>query len=196
MRALFGTHPWRAFGLAASGLLIAAATQPSLQFTGFYTLEKLGWRPSQYSAMFVVGGAVGILGNVAAGRMGDRFGRKVVGFTLLSLFPIASFAFYRGSSSMVVAAWVPLVFCFMGSRVVLKALSVELFPTSFRSAAAGVYAVMEAMGAVAGLFVIYVFRTSELARVIPLVALLSLGTAAVLLSFPETRRRELEEISG
>jgi MFS transporter, putative metabolite:H+ symporter len=199
MRALFGTHPWRALGLAASGLFIAAATQPSLQFTGFYTLEKLGWRPSQYSTMFVVGGAVGIVGNVAAGRMGDRFGRKAVGFTLLGLFPLASFAFYRGSSWIVVAAWVPLVFCFMGGRVVLKALSAELFPTSFRSAAAGVYAVMEAMGAVAGLFFIYAFRTSDvgyLARVIPLIALLSLGSAAILLSFPETRRRELEDISA
>ncbi len=198
MRALFRTYPWRALGLAASGLLIMAATQPSMQFTGFYTLDKLGWRPSQYSTMFVVGGAVGIVGNIAAGRMGDRFGRKVIGFTLLGSFPIASFAFYRGSSFTVVAAWISLVFCFMGGRVVLKALSAELFPTSFRGAAAGVYAVMEAMGAVAGLLVIYLFRTNDpgyLARVIPLIALSSLGSAVILLSFPETKQRELEEIT-
>jgi predicted MFS family arabinose efflux permease len=199
MRELFGTHPWRALGLAASGLLVMAAMQPTLQFTGFYTLEKLGWRPSQYSTMFVAGGAIGIVGNVAAGRLGDRLGRKAVGFTLLCLFPITSFAFYRGSSSTVVAAWAPLVFSFMGGRVVLKTLSAELFPTSFRSAAAGVYAVMEALGAVCGLLVLYVFRSSAadyLARVIPFVALLSLGSAAILLSFPETTRRELEDISA
>jgi MFS family permease len=199
MRTLFATHPARALGLSACGFLVAAAALPSFQFSGYYTLEKLGWRPGQYSGMVIAGGAVGIIGNVAAGRLGDVFGRKVVGFTMLVVFPVASFAFYRSSSWMVVAAWVPLVFCSMGGRVVLKALSTELFQTSFRSAAAGLYAVMEAMGSVAGMFAIYLYKTEDvdqLAYVVPFAALVAVAAALLLLLFPETKQRELEEIAG
>jgi MFS family permease len=199
MRLLFATHPWRALGLAVCGFLVAAATLPSFQFSGFYTLEKLGWKPGHYSAMVIAGGAVGIIGNVAAGRLGDTFGRKAVGFVLLALFPVASFLFYRAGSWVVAVAWVPLVFCFMGGRVVLKALSTELFQTSFRSAAAGLFAVMEAMGAVAGMFAVYLYKTEDvlrLARVVPFVALLVVGAAFLLLLFPETKQRELEEIAA
>lgn len=199
MRTLFATHPWRALGLATCGFLVAAATLPSFQFSGFFTQEKLGWEPSQYSVMVIAGGAVGIIGNVAAGRLGDAFGRKLVGFTLLALFPLASFFFYGSRSWLVASAWVPLVFCFMGGRVVLKSLSTELFHTSFRGAAAGVYAVMEAMGAVGGMFLVYFHRTkdvNDLARVVPLVALLVVGAAGLLLLFPETRQRELDAIGA
>jgi MFS family permease len=199
MHGLFATHPWRALGLASCGFLVAAATLPSFQFSGFFTLEKLGWQPSHYSTMVVAGGAIGIIGNIAAGRLGDTFGRKSVGFTLLTLFPVASFLFYGSTSWLVAAAWVPLVFCFMGGRVVLKALSTELFQTSFRGAAAGMFAVMEAMGAVAGMFVVYLNRTqdvNDLARVVPFVALLVVGAAALLLLFPETKQRELEAIGA
>lgn len=199
MRSLFATHPWRALGLASCGFLVAAATLPSFQFSGFFTLEMLGWQPSHYSAMVVAGGAIGIIGNIAAGRLGDTFGRKSVGFTMLTLFPVASFLFYSSTSWLVAAAWVPLVFCFMGGRVVLKALSTELFQTSFRGAAAGMFAVMEAMGAVAGMFLVYLNRTqdvNDLARVVPLVALLVVGAAGLLLLFPETKQRELEAIGA
>lgn len=199
MRMLFATHPLRALGLAACGFLVAAATLPSFQFSGFYTLEKLGWKPGHYSGMVIAGGAVGIIGNIAAGRLGDIFGRKAVGFVMLALFPLASFLFYRGSSWVVAVAWVPLVFCFMGGRVMLKALSTELFQTSFRSAAAGLFAVMEAMGAVAGMFAIYLYDTEDvlrLARIVPFVALLVVGAAFLLLLFPETKQRELEEIAA
>ncbi|HMJ15084.1 MAG TPA: MFS transporter [Polyangiaceae bacterium] len=198
MRALFVTQPLRAAVLALCGVLLAAATLPSFQFSGFFTQEKLGWKPSHYSIMVISGGAVGILGNIAAGRFGDLFGRKRVGIVLLAAFPIASFAFYRSSSWVVALAWVPLVFCFMGGRVILKALSAELFPTSHRSAAAGLFAVMEALGAVVGMFVVYSFRgdaTDQLSTTVPLIALAVLGTAALLLTFPETTRRELEEIA-
>jgi MFS family permease len=199
MRLLFVTHPARALGLAACGFLVAAATLPSFQFSGLYTMEKLGWKPAHYSGMVIAGGGIGIIGNIAAGRLGDVFGRKAVGFAMLALFPVASFVFYRSTSWLVVVAWVPMVFCFMGGRVVLKALSTELFQTSFRSAAAGLFAVMEAVGAVGGMFAIYLYDTEDvmrLARAVPFVALPVIGAAFLLLLFPETKQRELEEIAA
>jgi MFS family permease len=203
MRVLFAVHPLRALGLSLCGFLVAAATLPSFQFSGYFTQTKHGWTPGQYSTMVIAAGAFGVLGNVAAGRLGDLFGRKAVGFVLLALFPVASYGFFHGDAWLVVAAWVPLVFCFMGGRVILRALSTELFGTSYRGAAAGVFTVMEALGAVAGLLGVHFYGESlqsdigvqELGTVVSAVALVVLGTAVLLLFFPETNQRELEAIS-
>lgn len=196
VRELFARQPLRALGISLCGFLVAAAAMPSFQFSGYFTQAALGWRPGQYSIMVIAGGALGILGNVVAGKLGDRFGRKAVGFCMLAFFPLASFGFYYGRSTWIVAAaWIPLVFCFMGGRVILRAFSTELFATSHRGAAAGVFTVMEGLGAVAGLLIVHAFGTSgtdQIARVVSGIALLVLGTACILLFFPETRNSELD----
>lgn len=199
MRVLFSKHPLRALGLSLCGFLVAAAALPAFQLSGYFTQAKLGWTPAQYSTMVIVGGAVGILGNLAAGRLGDAFGRKPVGFALLALFPGAAYAFFHGGAWVVAAAWVPLVFCYMGGRVILRTLSTELFTTSHRGAAAGVFTVMEALGAVAGLLGMHLYGTKNLAHIadtVSSISLLVLAAACLLLLFPETRERELDEPSA
>jgi MFS family permease len=198
MRALFATHPNRALGMAAVGLLTSVATFPSFQFTGYFTQTKLGWAPHQYTLMVVAGGAVGIIGNIVAGRLGDRVGRKRVGFVLLACVPLASLGFYRGPNLLVVPAWIALVFCSMGGRVILRALASELFPTAQRGAASGLFSVLDTVGAVTGLLAIHFYRAAdigELARVIPAVSTAILLAALLVLTFPETSRLELEDIA-
>jgi MFS family permease len=198
LQALAATHPARAAGIAASGFIVSIATMPSFQFSGFYTQKALGWEPGDYSLMVIAGGGIGIVGNIVAGRLGDRFGRKRVGFALLAGFPLASLGFYQGGTVVVVVAWVGLVFCAMGGKVVLRALSTELFPTSHRGAASGLYSVLETLGGVTGLLIIYVSGTedaSDIAFLTPLIGAITVLGAAVLYFFPETRQRELEEIA-
>jgi MFS family permease len=198
LRALATTHPARAAGVAATAFVAAIATLPSFQFSGYYTQTALGWPPSRYAMLVIVGGGIGIIGNIVAGRLGDVWGRKRVGFVLLALFPIASFGFYQGPGWVVLVAWVLLVFTLMGGRVILRSLATELFPTSQRGAASGMFAVLETLGAVAGLLAIWAYRAedvSELALAVPLISLVILAAALVLVRFPETRQRELEEIS-
>jgi MFS family permease len=196
--ALLRASPLRAASLGAAGFLIAAATLPVFQFTGYYTQKKLGWTPAQYATMVLALGAIGVLGNVAAGRLGDLFGRKRVGVVLLAVYPFAAFGFYRGDAWWALAAWVPLVFCSSGARVILRALSSELFPTRVRGAATGLYGVMETLGAVSGMLLVYFVGTQDidaLAHAVPMASLLVIGTACLLFTFPETGRRELEDIS-
>jgi len=196
--ALATTHPWRVSALATSGLALALATLPSFQLSGYYVQTAFGFSPGQYSLLVIVGGAVGIMGNLVGGRLGDALGRKRVGFALLASFPLMCFAFYRGGATTATVAWAGLVFCFMGGRLILRALSIELFPTPQRAAAAGVFSFAEAIGAVLGLFALYVFRVrdaEDLAVVIPSVACVTVIAALLVLVFPETRNRELEDIS-
>ena len=137
--------------------------------------------------------------HIVAGRLGDSLGRKRVGFTLFAAFPLSSYGFYHGSTAVVIGSWIGLVFCAMGGRVVLRALSTELFPTSHRGAASGMYAVLDTLGGVAGLLTLYFYGTTDvndIALLTPIVASVSVVGAGVLLFFPETRQRELESISA
>ena len=145
------------------------------------------------SMMVIAGGGVGIIGNIVGGRLGDSWGRKRVGVMLLSVFPLAAVGFYQGPTPVVIALWVALVFCSMGGRVILRAMATELFPTSQRGAASGLYAVLEVLGAVVGLLAIHAYRPadiSELALAVSLISCVIWIAALVLLRFPETRLRE------
>jgi MFS family permease len=134
---------------------------------------------------------------MVGGRLGDVMGRKRVGIVLLAGFPLAAFAFFRGGPLGAMFAWVALVFTFMGGRLILRALSIELFPTAQRAAAAGMFSFAEAMGAVIGLLAIYAYdvrAAADLARVVPAAACVTVLAALLVLVFPETRQRELEDI--
>jgi MFS family permease len=198
MRELFALQPGRASALGLCGILVAAGTLPTIQFSGYYTQTKLGWSPGEYSTMMIVAGGLGIAGNVIAGRLGDRYGRRIVGALFMAAFPATSYFFFHGNSTVVVISWVPLVFSLMGARVILRAFSSELFGTAQRGAASGVFSVAEMVGAITGLLLVHAYGTpsiEEMGQVLPAVALLNVGCALIVLQFPETRQRELEDVS-
>jgi predicted MFS family arabinose efflux permease len=193
---LMRTHPLQALGVSFSAFLVACAAMPAFQFTSYFVQAKHGFSPGQYSLMVIAGGGVGILGNLVAGRLGDTLGRKRVGFVLLMLLPLAVFGLYRASAtSLIVLSWIGAVFFSMGGRLILRAVSTELFPTTLRGAASGVFSVLEAMGAVAGLLLAHVIGTQNIDKIAlatPMVAVSSALAALIVLSFPETRARKLD----
>ena len=197
LRALAASHPGRAAAIAGSGFFAATAALPCFQFSGRYTQEVIGLSPGEYSVMVLFGGGIGIIGNIVGGRMGDSKGRKRVGSALLLAFPLFAFGFYRGGLWVVLVSWVGIVFCSMGGRLILRAIATEVFPTSQRGAASGMFAVLETLGAVAALLAIHFFGAADLqevAMIIPVVAITSLIPAGLLYTFPETGKRELEDI--
>lgn len=194
---LFASRPARAIGIAIVAFLPSIGLVSAFQFTGYFTQTVHGWSPGHYSAMVIIGGAVGIVGNVAAGYLGDRIGRRLVGFGLFALFPVFVGLFYKGSGWIVPVVWVAFVFCSQGGRMVHRALATELFPTAHRGAASGLFAILQTAGEAAGLFYLSAQsqETGNLANVISMLAVVvALGGAAILL-FPETKQRELEEIT-
>jgi MFS family permease len=194
---LWARSPVRAMGIALSGLLPSFGIIATFQFSGYFVMTVHEWKPGAYSAMFVVGGAVGIIGNIVAGRLGDRIGRRIVGAVLLAAFPIFATLFYRGPSWVLPFAWIGFVFASQGGRVILRALATELFPTSYRGAASGVFTVLDVVGAALGLFALGWMASgpSELRTAIAFISTATVVGGVIVFLFPETKQRELEDIA-
>jgi MFS family permease len=194
--ALATQQPRHALGVLCLGVLGTAGTAVAFQFTGEFVLNERGWAPWMYTAMFILCGAVGVVGSPWAGRMGDRFGRRVVAGIMLGFFPIWVFAFYMGPGWLTPFSWVGMVFASMSSSVVIRALTNETFPTSRRGTAGGLLSLMETGGATAGLFAFSYWMgvIEDQALVIGLLSLVTVVSVMSLPLFPETRSVELEEI--
>jgi MFS family permease len=195
--ALMRDYPARALGIALAGLLPAVGLVGAFQFTGYFTQTVHDWSPGQYAAMVFFGGALGVAGNIVAGRLADRFGRRAVGIVLLGSFPFWVALFYNGPGWAVPIAWIGFLFGSQGGRVILRTLATELFPTSQRASATGLFTILEAIGGAGGLFLLY-FGSVDAGDFVGLTTWLAfavLVAAGVLLFFPETRQQELETIS-
>ena len=190
-------HPQRAIAIALLGALATAGHATSFQFVSDFLQRARGWTPQAFAGMTIAFGAVGIIGNVAAGRLGDRYGRRAVGLFVLVLFPLFAWGFYRGPASLVVAPWICMVFASMATTVILRALTAEVFPTSTRGAAGGALSLCETIGAAGGLFLLsaVMIVLPDRSQVIPLLSLLTALSAGLLFLLPETRQRELETLS-
>jgi MFS family permease len=188
-----------ATGVIALGFLSTAGHTTAFQLTAEFVLTVRGWSNGEYAAMFLFCGAVGIVGSPIAGRMGDRFGRRAIGTAVLGFFPITAAAFYLGPGWLVPVGWVAMVFAIMASSVVVRGLTNEVFPTAQRATASGLLLSVETLGAASSLF-LYTYLMGVLDErqglAVSLIALLTLMSTASLALFPETRRLELETITG
>ncbi len=198
LAALFVRYPARSLGIGAVAALASASQSSALQYSAYFVQSVHGWQPWQYAVMAFFAGGVGILGNAWAGRAADARGRRVVGFAVLLSFPLCAFAFFRGPELLVPAAWIALVFSLTGTSTIERALGAELFPTDLRGTASGWVLLAESIGRFAG-FGVVGWLTPAGASVVPALLWISLAAAAgacVVLLLPETRQRELEDISA
>ena len=195
---LIRMYPGRTAILSAV-VFVLAVTEAAAGFFGpKYLQEVHGWTPSGVGLLTVLGGAFAIVGNTFAGWLSDRVGRKYV--TVGFLLSEASFtlAYYNSSAAFVVPLWILMIFTLLGGNVTLAAYGAELFPTSYRSTAAGARVVIATIGGSLGLAlesVLYGVLGSHWEAISFLAALAVLGPILVIVTFPETSGRTLEEIA-
>jgi putative MFS transporter len=196
--ALARAHPLRVAILAAAVAPVAFALAPSLLYVSKHLQVDEGYSPAAVSLLYLTGGAVAMLGNLAGGRLADRLGRRAV-LTAAALISPALFAvFYGSSGSIVPVAWIGAIFAYFCVDVTLSALSTELFPTSSRATASAGRSLIWSVSAAGGLWAqgaLLALAGSASMATIWVLALAPLTALVVLLAMPETAGRTLEEIA-
>jgi putative MFS transporter len=154
------------------------------------------------TGLLIVGaGAPALVVLLAAGSLSDRLGRKLVGCSFAALAVVGAldfFFFARSPFGLYVAITITLIGT-MGARPALGAFGTELFPTPLRALGGSTVSIASVGGQALSLG-IGGLLLHVLGSLPDTVAVLVLGPVAMIVVvavfFPETHRRELEDISG
>ncbi len=198
LRALFRAYPARLGMLLAVAFLGSMGGNAAGILFPKYLQEAHGWSPGQVTELFFLAGAIGFLGNIVAGRLSDRFGRRMLGSLFYLLAPIMTVWMYSTHSNLVIPLWTVEVFFDTASSTIGSAFSAELFPTSYRATAGSALSVAGTTGGALGLFlegILYRSTGSHWSAVRYLTVFWAIAPVIVYLFFPETAGRELEAIS-
>lgn len=191
-------HGRRFWLLATSALLLSLFTAPATQFMNEFLRDERGFSASRISLFTILTNAPGVIGIVVGGRLADTRGRRIVG-------AVGVAGGVGLTVAMVLSGGWPMWVLSMGGGIIgaatVPALGVygpELFPTSLRGRANGIIAILGVTGSVIGLLVAG-YLSDRWNGLGPALAVLSIGPALmamlVLVAYPETAHRELEELN-
>jgi len=195
--ALLRMYPGRLALLLAAVLPFEFVTIVAATFMAKTLQEVHGWAPGGVTGLYVIGGALAIVGNVAAGLWSDRIGRRATIAVLVVLYGFACLGFYNTQGWIVAPLWIAMIFSSQGGAVLFKALGSELFPTSYRSTASVVRATVGTVFGSLGLWLesqLYFLAGSHAAVITWMLPVLAL-TLLLAWRLPETATRELEQIA-
>ncbi len=196
--AITSTMKRRFVMLATVGVALSMFSAPASNFQNEYLRETRGFsatRISLYSAL--VNTPIGI-GVAIAGPQADRRGRRLVG--IIGIIGGIGFAVVRfGFGGPIM--WISWSLGTIVGAATIPALGVygpELFPTSRRGLANGLLTVVAVVGSVIGL--VFVGHVTEnwnwsFAQAFAVLAIVPLLAVFVVAGYPETSRRELEELN-
>ena len=194
---LYNAYPGRLIMMLSIAFLSSMGGNAAGFLFPKFLQEAHHWSPGNVSSLVFFGGALGIIGSIVAGRMSDRYGRRVMGAAFTILAPLLTIWMYTATGRSIVPAWILETFFDVAAFMILNAYSAELFPTSYRSTAGSALAVAGTTGGALGLYlegVLYNFTGSH-ARAVCYLTVFWIIAPLIMWFLPETSGRELEEIS-
>lgn len=163
-----------------------------------FVQETHGWSPVAISLLALGGGLVGITASTQVGALGDRFGRRRVTTWFAIAYPVLLMAFFNAPAFLLPIAWIGSLVAMLGVIVSLSTFTGELFPTSYRSTAAGMQAAMMTVGSILSLAVESALYSASGSHAIAVTLMMLVMLAVPLIvafAFPETRGLTLEQIA-
>ena len=195
---LWTQYPDRLWRLGSVAFLAPLGGAAGGFLTAKYLQEVHQWSPAHVSSLYVLGGAVGVLGNIVAGRLSDRIGRRTLGALCLGLAPCFTLLFFNSAVQVLAFARFRFLFAHTASSRVLNTYSAELFPTTARTTAGSVLTALGTIGGAVGLLLeswLYTHLGSHWRAISSLTVFWLLSSFIVAFSFPETAGQELEALA-
>jgi MFS family permease len=191
-------HGRRFWLLATTAVLANLLAGPATFFANRYLADERGFSAAAISVFILATSTPGAVGVVVGGRLADTRGRRPVGAVAVAVGTLATVTIYLTSGPWLWLA--ALVGALVGSAA-LPALGVygpELFPTALRGRTGGLLSVLAVVGSGVGLLVAG-FMADATGRLWPAMVALAPGplivAVLVLVAYPETAHRELEDIN-
>jgi MFS family permease len=197
-RALVRSYPDRLMKIAAVMFLNAMSGTPAGLMQSKYLQQVHGWSPATVSILLFTGGSIGVMGSVAGGYLGDRYGRRRSGPLFIALAPVFGVLFFYSSGGLMVTAWIIGLFAQTAASAILNTFAAELFPTSHRSTANSTIGVAATLGGSTSLMLeswLYQLTGSHWRAISLLMSAAILAALVVAFFFPETAGEELDAIS-
>lgn len=194
---LVRAYPSRFWAISATVFVYTLAADVAFFYDPTYLQEAHGWQPWHISILTMAGGFLALFGNALAGNVGDLVGRKRSAIIFLACMPIFISLFYNASGWFLPVIWVIMLFGMMGINVSVDTLSTELYPTSYRSTAAGARSLVAAAGSALSQVIhglIFGLIGSQWVAV-SLMSVLIFITPFIVTRLPETSGRTLDEIA-
>jgi MFS transporter, putative metabolite:H+ symporter len=199
--------------IACLWLFMYLGYTPILTFWTTFAMGDRGLSTGQVSLIVAIAYTIGLSGFIAAGKLMDGWGRRPTCVLFFGVGAIATFAAFNAPDSPLLmgASLVVLIFFATSYLTLCSTYTAELFPTRLRASAAawtnntlgrvGMVLAPTMVGLLAGLFAGSSGGpgggpSSGVGPAVGLMGLFPLLCALIVLVFlPETKRRELEEIS-
>ena len=190
---------WRRFVMLAIGAFLwSLFLSPAAQFLNEFLRTERGFSGVVIAVFVLATNTPGGIGIVIGGKLADRHGRRVVGAIGIAggvLFTVVSYLSWGWP------LWLASIAAAVVGAVAVPALAVygpELFPTSQRGRANGGLQVVAVAGSSLGLLAVgwLADRVGGIGQAMAIVAIApALLVLVVIFWFPETARRELEDLN-
>ncbi len=198
-RVAIAGHGGRLVLLGISAVLANLYLAPYSQFSNRFLRSDLGFSGGRIGLFSVVVGTPAAIGIVAGGRIADVRGRRIVAAVALIGGTACTLAFFFSGGGWTLWVWATIGGVLSAAAVpALGVYRPELFPTGLRGKANGLISLSALVGSAIGLTGAGVM-SDRFGDIGPAMAILAAGPFAlavlVLIAYPETAHRQLEELN-
>jgi len=181
-----------------------AAALSALGWWRIYASEQRGFAEQRAGTLMAVGYGLGLTGYLVAGRLQDHFGRRRIGVLFLFLGCISTIGVFQvDSEQLMLPLMVIAAFCGTGALAVITTLGAEIFATGVRATSLAVNrGLFATLGGIGGPLLVGALADADsglglaIGDSVSVTAVMYVPAIMLLLTLPETRSRELQQIEA
>ncbi len=191
-------YPARLAAMLVAVTAFEFSAAPAVILMAKYLQQDHHYAPGQVTILYIFGGLLSVTGNILAGRLSDRIGRKIVIIFCGGMCAGGFAVFFSGTGGWLLpAAWIGAIFGYLSGTALAAGFVAEIFPTAYRATASTLRYVISTLGGACALALegpLYNMFSAHGPAITVFLAVMPVALIAILF-LPETAGRKLEEIA-